>query len=184
MITRLLIPVALIIAAIALFFGLTSPEWSTVQNKQAEKKGIDEALVSAQKVKKMQDSLLAQVHATDATTLERLNKLLPDGTPDNVQLIIDVNNIALKYGPNMALRNIKVRIDNGTATGKIGPNNKKYGTAVMNFSVTGPYTALKGFLNDLETSLRLIDVTGLSFVASDKDTYEYNFEIKTYWLPK
>jgi len=184
MITRVVIPIALVIAAIALFFGLTEPAWTKLQAKQAEKESIDQALISAEKVKKRQEILLAEKRGIDPQKIEALNKLLPDGTPDNVQLIIDVNNIALKYGPSMALRNIKVRTDDGTTGGKIGPNNKKFGTVIMNFSVTGPYASLKGFLNDLELSLRLIDVTGLSFASADKDSYEYNFEVKTYWLPQ
>jgi len=183
MFTRLLIPIALVIAAIALFISLTSPAMDTLSKKQDDKKKIDAALVSAEKVKSLQNRLVAQKNAISPEKVERLNKLLPDEI-DNVQLIIDVNNIALKYGPSMALRNIKVRTDDGTTNGKIGPNTKKYGTVILNFTVTGPYSALKQFLNDLETSLRLIDVTGLTFTAGEKDSYEYNFEIKTYWLKK
>ncbi|MFA6006809.1 MAG: type 4a pilus biogenesis protein PilO [Candidatus Paceibacterota bacterium] len=181
MITRLVIPIALVIAAIALFFALTQPAMGVLQTKQEEKKTIDDALDNAKKIKKIQDNLLAAKQAIPSDKIDNLNKLLPD-TIDNVQLIIDVNNIALKYGSNMALRNIKVRTDDGMTGGKIGPNTKKYGTVFLNFTVTGPYSALKQFLNDLEVSLRLIDITGLTFTAGEKESYEYNFEIKTYWL--
>jgi len=48
--------------------------------------------------------------------------------------------------------------------------------------VTGPYSSFKGFLVDLEQSLRLSDVTALNFRAAGFDFDQYNMTLRTYWL--
>lgn len=179
MTTRLIIPSALIIAAIALFLSLTSPAWETTATLQQRKADLDAALVNAEEIKKTQKQLQGQRNSIGDENEKRLEKLLPDGKIDNIQLIIDINSQATKYA--MELRNIKMRTDDMMGA-SIGPKTKKYGVATLNFNVTGPYQSMKSFVNDLEQSLRLIDITSLSFSSADKDSYEYNFEIKTYWL--
>jgi hypothetical protein len=64
----------------------------------------------------------------------------------------------------------------------IGPDTRSFGIATLGFSVTASYKTFKNFLGDLERSLRIIDVKTLSFSAGDKDQYEYNLEINSYWL--
>ncbi len=182
MITRFLIPSALIVAATLLFFSLTSPAWDTANVLKQQKADIATALLNAKELQKTQKALQDQRNAIGEEATNRLEKLLPDGKIDNVQLIIDINSKAIGYGQNMALRNIKMRTDDAGTNATIGPKTKKYGTATLNFSVSGPYESMKSFVNDLETSLRLIDITALSFSGADKNSYEYNFEIKTYWL--
>jgi len=181
MTTKFLIPIALIIAAIALFFALTQPAMMTLSERQSVLTAAIEARDTAELVKDVQKELSEVRGRLDQNKLKDLSKLLPDGI-DNVQLIIDINKMAIGHGAGMVLRNIKVGTDDGMTGGKVGPNTKKYGTVTLSFSATGSYDALKGFVNDLETSLRLIDISALSFTAGEQDSYEYNFEVKTYWL--
>ena len=112
----------------------------------------------------------------DDTKKARLKKFLPDSI-DNVRLIIDINEIASANG--MTIRNISIK---RSGDSDIGPDSRPYGVATLGFSISGPYQTFKNFLAALETSLRLIDVTSLSFSAGDKDQYEYNFEVRSYWL--
>lgn len=108
----------------------------------------------------------------------KLNKLLPNSI-DNVKLIIDIDNIASLY--NLKLRNIDIKAD---APGEFSGDsfNNPYGTAMLRFSVSAPYESFKSFLTDLEDSLRLVDISSLTFTSGDKDINEYNIELKTYWL--
>lgn len=179
MISRLLIPLGLIVAAVALFFALTQPMMRTLEVTQAAEADRQTALKNAAELKKIGGDLLGKYNAIPPEQKARLDTLVPN-EPDNVQLIIDINNMASKYG--MALRNIKVQTDEAATGTKLGPQSKKYGTIRLGFSVSGPYKALRLFLAELESSLRLIDVNTLSFTTSEKDANEYVFEIKTYWL--
>ncbi|MEK7192734.1 MAG: hypothetical protein AAB682_01220, partial [Patescibacteria group bacterium] len=84
-----------------------------------------------------------------------------------------VDNIAARYG--MQLKNVHFKTE-GTI-----PEGKDYGTVTFGFSVQGSYSTLKTFLADLERSLRLVDLTSLSFNSGEKDLYEYTIELTTYW---
>lgn len=109
--------------------------------------------------------------------LDRLNELLPDNV-DNIQLIIDVNGIAKKNG--MTLKNVKVTTE--TEAGKpIAAANPKLGSMVLSFSVRGSYADYKKFIVDLASSLRIIDISSISFSSDDKGVYDYQVSLKTYW---
>ncbi len=133
----------------------------------------------------MQQQLLETYNSYPPTTLDRLNKLLPDNV-DNVRLIIDINNIARRYG--MTIRDIQFSTDQNNEqvannTSRPAPAPLERGTVAMGFSTTGSYLNFQAFLADLARSLRLIDVIGVDFAATDiNDVYQYNVELQTYWL--
>lgn len=185
--------------AIFIFYQFTNPLISEISDLWAQKSKLNEALDNARKLREVQETLLATYGNFNPTDLERLSKLLPDDI-DNIKLIIDINNIAKPY--NMTVRNIKIKLEEEPKTVVVRrpagaaavtpaatavspapkmPSNQK-GTVYLDFSVTGSYTAFKSFLADLVKSLRLADVVSTSFAANDKGSYDYNVQIKTYWL--
>jgi Tfp pilus assembly protein PilO len=53
----------------------------------------------------------------------------------------------------------------------------------VSFKVDSDYETFVSFLQDVEKSLRIVDVTDLTFTAPDKSTnYDFGITIKTYWL--
>jgi len=174
---RIIAPIALVIAAIALFFTQTSPildEMKTYRETQAARQKVLDIIGQYQeqlKTKKIEFNKL------DPFSVDSMNRLLPDSI-DNVKLIIDINQIAATRG--MTIRNISIKGNENNLA--IGPDTRSFGVATLGFSVTAPYKIFKDFVGDLEKSLRLIDVTALSFSSGDKDQYEFNLEIKSYWL--
>ncbi len=176
--TRFLIPIILILVAFGLFFGFTRDAVDAIYVAQEKIAELDQALSNDKDLRKIRTQKLEIYNSFSNADLDRINKLLPDSI-DNVRLIIDIDNIAAKYG--MVVKNAKIKTD-ASAPDVVGRNGKKYGSVVLSFSTTGAYNDLRLFLRDLETSLRLVDVTGLSFNASDKDSQEYAFEVRTYWL--
>ena len=57
-------------------------------------------------------------------------------------------------------------------------------------SIQGSYGNFLNFLHDLETNLRIVDISAITFSSdtfsgsgsTSPDSYKYNFAIKTYWL--
>ena len=176
--TRYLIPLILIVVAFGLFFGFTRDTIDSIYAAQAKISELDQALSNDKDLRKIRAQKLDVYNSFSNADLDRINKLLPDSI-DNVRLIIDIDNLASKYG--MSVKNAKIKTD-ASAPDVVGRNGKKYGSVVLSFSTTGAYNDLRLFLRDLETSLRLVDVTGLSFNSSDKDSQEFAFELRTYWL--
>ncbi len=160
----------------ALFFSQTSPILERITVIEKERLAFSEAQASNEQFKELLREKNIVFNQIDESKKVLLKKFLPDSI-DNVRLIIDINQIASDNG--MTIRNISIK---GNDSNSIGPDSRTYGIATLGFSVSGPYQTFKKFLTALETSLRLVDVTSLSFSAGDKDQYEYNVEIKAYWL--
>ena len=74
-----------------------------------------------------------------------------------------------------------------------GDNNKEYGEWDLRFSTEGTYSDFLSFLNDLESNLRIVDISSIAFSSDTSssvvlgkpkpaDSYRYSFNIKTYWM--
>ena len=173
---NVILPIIITVASVGLFFFQTTTIMDRITIADTKRSG----LIGVQKsITDYQDLLKAkndEFNKIDTTKIDALKKLLPDSI-DNVKLIIDINQIASDRG--MTIRNISIK---GGDSAAIGPDTRPYGVATLGFSVSGPFSTFKQFLKALETSLRLTDVTAVSFSAGDKDQYEYNVEIKSNWL--
>lgn len=182
--SRLLFPLFLIILAGVLFFQFTDPMLAEIEELRVEQARLESGLANAKKLREVQQQLLETYNAYPVETLGRLNKFLPDNI-DNVRLIIDINNIARRYG--MTIRDIKFSTDQNSETGGNASSQTlaplQRGTVVMGFNTTGSYLNFQAFLNDLARSLRLVDVVSVDFTSTDvNDVYQYNVELQTYWL--
>lgn len=204
---RFLFPVFIIILAGLIFFGLTMPIYYGSENtylKQyllhgsgkgiatlsTEKVALQDGIATAMELQKISQDLEQRINNIKDSDLTRLDRYLPDNI-DNVQLILDVNSIALQSG--MQIKNIKINLDQpnataaptsqvGTATSSVSLNHQ-ISTLHMSFSTAGSYNSFLTFLNNLSHSLRLLDVEEISFQSvPSKDFYQYNLKIKTYWL--
>ena len=177
---RLLFPIILIAVAGFIFFTFTDDLLTDIDKLNVEKREIIEGLENAKDLRKIQSDLLTIYNNFPQSNLDRLDKLLPDNI-DNVRLIIDINTIASKSA--MTLKNIALNVDEGEEEDALsGAGSRQKGSITLGFSVSGSYEALKLFLDDLASSLRIVDVTSLSFGSNEVNFYDYNIELTTYWL--
>jgi Tfp pilus assembly protein PilO len=106
--------------------------------------------------------------------------MLPDSV-ENVGLIIEINNISKKNGMG-DIKSPQINQGSSAKSSSKGIDSSKYGSLAMSFNVTGTYDQFLTFIQDLETYVRIVDVTGLSFTATKDGRYTYNITIQTYWL--
>lgn len=215
-------PVILIVASIWLFFGYTNPTYTEItanperQNRsvaelRTERAEYVQALETVKEIETVRESLLTRYNSLKPEDKEKILKLLPDHI-DSVRLIIDINNIASQYG--MSLSKISVSAPDDKAASKasaptspdqvapgapsVGPDSNLYGSVKLGFSVAGPYRSFLQFMDKLQSSLRLVDITSLSFSSAPgssaatsadpsgkavtPDYYEYTVAIQTYYL--
>lgn len=173
-------PIIAIALAVYIFFGQTRAVLDKRVIFSEKKASLEGAVASAGLIKDRYSQLSSKYNNIPSGDLDRLDKLLPAHV-DNVRLIIDVNEIAKKYG--MRMRGISVG-QKSEEKEKLQLKSKKDVEYIdLRFSVSGNYESLKFFLNDLAMSLRLVDVISLQFIASEKDFFDYTIEIRTYWLP-
>lgn len=177
---KLLTPILFLIIAGAIFYWYINPTYVGLKSVLAEESQFDAALSRSRELQDVRDGLLSRYNTLPQTDLARLQKLVPDHV-DNVRLILDFDSMASKYG--MRVRNVVIETPKERATrGQIGPDEKSYESVILSFTVSGSYDTFRQYLADLERSLRLVDVVGLSFTANETGIYEFTLHIKTYWL--
>ncbi len=174
-----LFPIIAVAAAIALFYWYIDPTYTEIKELRTTEGTLDLALDRSLELQEERDQLLSRYNTFSATDVSRLEKLLPDHV-DNVRLILDLDGIASKYG--MRVRNVTLDKSNTRTQGTVGPDESLYESFILTFTVTGEYGTFRQFIQDLERSLRLVDVVGLSFVAAESGLYDFSISIKTYWL--
>jgi len=179
---RLFVPIILVVAAIGLFIVYVDPTYQSTKALSAQVDQYNSALDKSQELRQVRDQLLSKRNTFSADDVTKLSEVLPDNV-DTIRLIIDINNIAARH--NLTLSGVQLGdIGNGTqnaaavGSGATGP----VGSVSVGFSVTTSYDNMLAFLNDLEHSLRLIDVQKLGFSAAASDVTSYQFSISTYWL--
>lgn len=173
-----LAPLLLLAIAVGLFFGYIDPAYQKVQALRVEDARFNEALNQSRELQKVRDTLLSRYNTFAQSDVERLRKLLPDNV-DNVRLILDIDSIASKY--NMRTRNVTVSSASSESSA-ISAGEGAVDSVVLSFSVAAEYEDFIRFLKDLESSLRIVDLVGLSFETAGGNAYTFNVSIKTYWL--
>jgi Tfp pilus assembly protein PilO len=198
---RYITPVILIGIAIAFFFMVTNPIYNDISSKKGEVTSYNEALDNSKALANVRDQLTAKYNAIDSNNLIKLQTLLPDNV-NNIRLILEIEQIASPFG--MVLSDVKYDASTpaagvaaaDTATVVQGGNtntstSKDYGTFDLEFSTSGTYDNFINFTKSLESNLRIVDISSVSFSSdtavstsktSSPDIYQYDFKIKTYWL--
>jgi Tfp pilus assembly protein PilO len=176
---RFLIPIFLLASSAGLFFLYIDPTYQTILELRAQEAQFNEALNRSRELQQARDTLLSRYNTFSQSDVDRLTKLLPDNV-DNVRLILDIDGIASKY--NMRTRNVTVTDSSSDDSNAIGTNQGPVGSVVLNFSVTATYDNFTRFIKDLESSLRIVDLVGLSFTSEQGDAYDFDVSLRTYWL--
>jgi Tfp pilus assembly protein PilO len=174
--------------AAAIFFMYTQPTYDSVQSVRATISEYDAALDKAAELQQIKQSLLSRYNAFNPSDLERLQKLLPDHV-DNVRLVLDLDNLAGQHG--MALQNVVISnpasaTQDAGAIGNIAAGRALYDSLTLKFATRGSYQTFTTFLQDLETSLRIVDLVSLALhpdgTVGGEPAYRFDITIRTYWL--
>lgn len=170
--TKALIPIFSIIAAFALYFLFIQDTLERIGELQIETLQFSEALASAQELEATIKRLTSEKESITTDDLNKLDVLLPDRI-DSVRFIYDLNTIASIH--NKILGDVELE----------EMERDLFTSTVVTFSINGTYDELIAFISDLERSLRIVDVQGISFKVtndSDIDGIDYTIVIATHVL--
>jgi hypothetical protein len=182
-----IISIFLLLASIGVFFGYVDRNYRSpsVENNivtlQAEREQYAVAIENSTKLIEKRNELVVKKNNLSEADELRLKKLLPDHV-DNVRLIIDLDRIAQKHG--ITIRNITIddAASKKDSAAALGAAESPVGTIGLKFSIQATYDRFLSFVGDLERSLRLVDITDVTFSSSDTGIYDIGIAIKTYWL--
>lgn len=175
------LPILMIVVAGILFYWYVDPTYAALRTLRDQEATVNLALDRALELQETRDALVSRYNTFSQTDLARLEKLLPDHV-DNVRLVLDMDALAAEYG--MRVRNVAIEepVFSESESRSIGPDEKRFESVVLTFTVTGRYETFRQFLRDLERSLRLVDIVGLTFASTDSGLYDITISLQTYWL--
>jgi Tfp pilus assembly protein PilO len=191
--SSLLFPLLSVSTAIVLFFFFLRPTYGEIGAAREEVAHLRSTLDSAQEIQLERDRLVSKYNAIPVADLERLEKILPDHV-DNVRLILEIDTVAKGYG--MTLNDLIIteskQIDssNSSTKGVGGAGTAPLGIVTFSFRTSSSYETFLQFLQDLEHSLRIVDITSLSFTPGGRENtksinnyYTFTVTLQAYWSP-
>src|SRR3989344_2380758 len=182
---KVIVTLILVIVAIVVFVVPVKALLDNSKPLEVERAELNEALNNAIRIRARRDNLNTQYSSFSIEDRDKLHKLLPSHV-DSVRLILEINNIARLH--DMQINNVKInavensRTDNSGQIVPVTPSSNKFASMTLTFSVESDYLTFKSFLNDIEKSLRVADVTSLAFTTGKGVTNTYGVAVKTYWL--
>lgn len=183
---RLFTPLVLIVIAVMTFFSYTNPHYETIKVLRAQEREYDDALTKSRELREQRDMLVQKVNQIAPDDIRKLERILPNNV-DNIRLIIDIENIAERY--DQSIRSVTVSAptkevaaggnENALAVGA----TDRIGSVGLSFSTTARYEDFLRFLQDLEKSVRIVDVQNIVFTAGESSQLiPFTVQVKTYWL--
>ena len=179
-------PFIIIAICVGMYFVYISPSGAEVKSLSREKAGYDNILSKTKELKKQREDILTVYNGISAGDIDRLNKIVPE----NFSAVLFLNDLTAQAGQyGMVIRDFKTN-EPKSENREVLINQSQgeaYKTTLVHFNVIGSYAQFVRFLNSLESSLRLIDVVGITIRASSvrvvgDTSLEYSLEVKTYSL--
>ncbi len=180
---RTVFSIILIIASILGFVLFVSPQYQDIMALRIEETQLRDVLTNSRTLQEKRDQLLNRYNSFTAADIARLEKMVPNNA-DNVKLILELQTLASRYGLELQTAALADSQEDTLNQRTQLQTNRDYGTIQLNLVIRGPYEGFVSFLEDVENSLRIIDVDALSFRAEGTSTsvYQFNLALKTYWL--
>ncbi len=198
---RSIIPIIFICASIGAVFFYVKPLYSETMSMHADLASYNKALDNSKNLQKTRDNLISDYKAITLKDKDRINRFLPN-TVNNIQLILEIQQIASKHGLSIQNINFKppvsdsapLKVDEKPVKTAKSAKPKEvilFGTFDLDFKTRADYDTFLSFVSDLEQNLRLIDIVSVEFavpeptkvlVGVDPNIYDFSLKIKTYWL--
>lgn len=172
----LVLPVILVMAAIAVTFWVLLPLWNSTQAALELKKENKDNLTQREKLTANLERLIGQYNER-ASDLTPFSKAIPVGR--NIpELLINLEALASENG--LIFSGVSFKPKDLKAPG--------VKTLIMEIKVKGSYPAFLAYLKAIEKSLRLLDVTNVSFSGVgpgqaniNPNNLEFNLLVNTYY---
>src|SRR3989344_153515 len=173
--------IILLLLSVGLFYTFTNDQYQDVKKLYALSSEYRNVLQSVSAIVELRDRLLVTYETFPKAEVERINEVLPDNI-DNVQLALDLDAMASRYGISIESIQAEVGVGNDASLVVLPENAGVYEKATVSLSFVANYENFMRLLADIEKSLRIMDVKSISFQTSESGFYEYEISADTYWL--
>lgn len=164
----------------ALLYAFAYPFWTEVTMKMEEKTKYQKTIDDVNALNQKKDQILAQIKNISDEDRERIDTFMPSSL-DFVKLTSDINEVGSKYGIKIdKVSSVEKDKSVGNSINEAEPP-KTYNTASISFSFNSSYPNFIKFVNDLEKSLRMLDVKSVIISPTTGSSYDFKLDMDTYW---
>lgn len=172
-----------IIVSIAILYSFVLPKWEEVSVLRAEQSKYQDAIEKTTAIETKKNDLLAKFNEIKSEDRARIESLIPDNF-DFVRLVSQIDGVGSRYG--ISIDKVQYREHDASVGNSIGEAQppKIYRSASISFTFNSTYENFNKFMNDLEKSLRILDVKSIRISPTESGAYSFDMEIDTYWFAK
>lgn len=171
----------LIVLAIGLFYTFTKSTYDDAKTRAVTADEYKGVLANLDAIVEARDRLIINYNSISKAEIERLSKALPMNV-DTVRLALDLDTIASRYGISISDVTLYTGSEQNSSEFSVGGTGTPYEKVEVLISFVSNYENFRLFLEDLEKSLRIMDVKGLNFQVGENSLYEHSVLISTYWV--
>ncbi|MEK7642237.1 MAG: hypothetical protein AAB392_00360 [Patescibacteria group bacterium] len=163
----------------SVIYAFTIPTFSDISILLNEKDSYEEMIDKSKNIEERKNTLLAEFNNVSAKDVQKIETLIPSSL-NFVKLVSDIDVVASKYG--IAIDGV-VSTDHSNNAESIAEASeaKKLNSATISFRFEANYDKFNSFLDDLERSLRILDIKSIYITSGDKNKYTYQISFDTYW---
>ena len=146
-----------------------------------EKQKYNNSLEMVGNIENKKNELLTKFNNISAADKKDIETILPSSL-DFVRLVSQIDAVAANYG--ISIDKVYSRETSSSVGESIegAKPQRPYKSSIIGFSFTAPYNKFNAFMNNLEKSLRILDIRSVKLTTQESGIYSYNIEFETYWL--
>jgi Tfp pilus assembly protein PilO len=184
-ITIILVPLSL-----GLIYFYVLPEYGTISDLKAKQAVYEDTIAKAKQLDQMRTNLQNQYDSISDSDKAKLSAMIPTNF-DSVKLVSDLNGVATRH--SLQLKGVQIQssassagqsqADVSTASGVV----VAYKTEAISFIASGSYANFLAFLDEVESSQELIDLTKVTISPGTSspgsgETFDFNVTVNTYYI--
>jgi len=146
-----------------------------------QKREYGKSLETVSNIETKKNELLTQFNNISEADKNNIETFLPSSL-NFVRFISQIDAVAASHGISIdKISSKNVSPSAGSSVENAEPQ-QSFNTSIVGFSFTASYEAFNAFMEDLEKSLRILDINSIKLAAGKDGAYSYDVEFKTYWL--
>lgn len=178
---QIIAAIIFISAAVGVFWGWTIPMLTQMQALQKDMADLNGVMSRFYDLRQIKNDLTITYNSINPKDYMQLNRMAPYSIREG-DLIVEFEGLTAADG--MVLKRIDIKPTHKEEKSVQFVAKDSAESISVDLVIDGSYASLKAFLHKVEDSLRVINVKTLSFVAGDKDFYEFNITAEAYFQKK
>lgn len=177
---KVLISLFLLAGAGVIFFTESKNYFPEIKVLRKQASSYNETINTAKKVRSSIDKTLGDYNGISQDNVDRINKMVPSGA-ESMKLVVQIDDMMRKKDLSLSSIDSKDAIDKSPVSNAVKNGGKNAESIFLSIKARGSYTSFRSFIEELEKSLRLIDVNSVKISPVGQDDYSFSVEAVSYW---